>query len=230
MTPSLAWLALQSSDLGAATSFYHERLDLNLVSTSETEHEYRVGETTVLLRTPDHPTPGGAHVHYAFTTGPDGFDYWVQRLAEDFDLTFHDFGTFQSLYCFDADEHCVEIASLGEGGTALSGIFEVVLQVRDIDDAIPWYTQLGFTPGERDPDRPRIRLTSSQLDLELWEPHRGLADALPGEYVDLGIAVADVNAIVEKLPGNGPIVESKPGTTVFEAPGGHRLTLIEDGV
>ena len=229
MTPRLAWLALETSDLAVAASLYRDTLDLDLVSTSDTEHAYRVGETRLVLRTPDHPTPGGAHVHYAFITGPDGFDYWVQQLSHDFDLTFHDFGTFQSLYWFGADEHCVEIASLGEGGTALSGIFEVVLEVDDLGEAIPWYAQLGFTRGERDPDRPRIRLTSPQLDLELWEPHRGLADARPGKHVDLGIAVTGMNDIGADLTSNGTTPDSNPDRTEYEAPGGHRMTLIERG-
>jgi catechol 2,3-dioxygenase-like lactoylglutathione lyase family enzyme len=193
MLTGLAHLALEVADLDRARAFYVGRLGLS--PERETDHElgFRVGETELILRRPTAVPRGGLHTHYAFTTPADAYDDWVDRLA-DLDPAEYDFGSFRSLYVDDPDGHCVEIGGsggAGEGdGTGLTGIFEIVLEVRELERAAAAYRELGFDVVDSGGERRRMRLRGP-VDLELWEPQLGIADARGGVHVDVGFRTDD---------------------------------------
>lgn len=89
-------------------------------------------------------------------------------------------------------------ASDDDGATVppLTGIFEVVLEVTDLSRAESRYRRLGFEVVDRGEKRRRVRLTGP-VDLELWEPQLGIADARGGLHVDLAFATPNPDAAVE---------------------------------
>ncbi|MFD1598301.1 VOC family protein [Halobellus rarus] len=169
------------------------------------------GPTELLLRRPTTVPRGGVHTHYAFSTTPAAYAAWRRRLA-DLDPVEFSFGASDSLYVYDPDGHCVEIGSVdresdvdtadstsgadGERPPALTGIFEVVLEVRDLDRAEARYRRLGFEVADRGEERRRVRL-GGPVALELWEPQLGIADARGGLHVDLAFTTPNPDAAVE---------------------------------
>ncbi len=215
MIHRLAWLAIEGEDEAAVRSFYGDVLELDR-SGNDT---FVAGDTELHLRRPGVTSPGGAHVHFAFTTGADALGHWRATLEAYGDVVSHDFGGFESLYVVDPSGHCVEVANRGASGRSLTGIFEVVLAVENLNRAIRRYEAIGFTTTSRSDNRPRVRLTVGPFDLELWEPHRGLADALPGAHVDLGfVADADAATTAAVDAGYTPVGEH----SVMD-PDGHRI-------
>lgn len=110
---------------------------------------------------------------------------------------------------------------------ALTGLFEVVLEVESLAPAEDRYTALGFDVVDRGEQRRRVRLRGP-FDLELWEPQLGLADARGGVHVDLGLRATDPAAAVETLGDD--VVASEPvegGVRVRDADG-HWLTFRAD--
>jgi len=200
----LTHLALEVKDLDAARSFYVDRF--GLTPTRESAHELRfvAGETTLHLRRPTGVPRGGLHTHYAFSAAPGTLAAWRERLA-DLGPEEVDFGGYRSLYVYDPDGNCVEIGG-EEGGDdgadavadAPTGIFEVVLEVAALDVAEATYTALGFELVDRGESRRRVRLRGP-MDLELWEPQHGLADARGGVHVDLGFETADPDAAADAI-------------------------------
>ncbi|WP_423751544.1 VOC family protein [Salinirarus marinus] len=205
MLTGLDSLALEVADLDRARAFYVGRLGLSPVRESDAELAFRVGETDLILRRPTTVPRGGLHTHYAFTTPVDEFDDWLDRLS-DLDPAVYDFGAYRSLYVDDPDGHCVEIGSDGapdaggEGDDAadggLTGIFELVLEVADLERAETAYRGLGFEVVDRGEERRRVRLRGP-IDLELWEPQLGIADARGGVHVDVGFRTDDPEAAAE---------------------------------
>ncbi|MEF8857114.1 MAG: VOC family protein [Haloplanus sp.] len=195
MLTRLTHLGLEAKALDAARAFYVDRFGLTPARETDDELRFPVGGTDLRFRRPTGVPRGGLHTHYAFSAAPGSLAAWRERLAP-LDPEEVDFGGYRSLYVYDPDGNCVEIGiEAGDGGAAdaPTGIFEVVLEVTDLDAAEATYTALGFEPVDRGASRRRVRLRGP-MDLELWEPHLGLADARGGVHVDLGFETTDPSA------------------------------------
>ncbi|MWG35702.1 VOC family protein [Halomarina oriensis] len=239
---SLRWLALEAKYLDRMGEFYDAHLDLRTERTGD-ELRCSVGETTLVFRRPTGVPRGGVHTHYAFSTPFDRYDEWYERLSSRFDLEEHRFGEARSLYFYDPSGNCVEIGQVeresaggsettgGSGGAsadALTGVFEVVLEVEDLDRAVAFYTDLGFEVVDEGANRRRVRLTAGPFDLELWEPHLGIADARGGVHVDLGVGVADPTATAERVRSLAVDVRPVEDGLRVRDPDGHYVTLVEE--
>jgi catechol 2,3-dioxygenase-like lactoylglutathione lyase family enzyme len=204
---ALTHLALEVKYLDRARSFYEERLGLTPARVDDREVAYEVGATTLICRRPRGVPRGGLHVHYAcHAAGP--LAAWRDRLAPLSPASV-DFGSYTSLYVDDPDDHCFEVGGTDADGQPsgadpdpdpdpapeLEGVFEVVLEVESLSAAEPRYRSLGFEPVDRGEDRRRVRL-SGPVDLELWEPHLGLADARGAVHADVGFATSSVDEAV----------------------------------
>ncbi|MCL7417690.1 MAG: VOC family protein [Halalkalicoccus sp.] len=225
MLDSLRWLALEVKYLDRAREFYTTSLGLSVERESDTEVVFRTGGTALILRRPKRVPRGGLHTHYAFSTPPGEYDERWESL-EDLDPDEHTFGSARSLYVDDPDDHCVEIGEVGDEseGEGITGIFEVVLEVADLGRAEDFYTDLGFEVTDRGGERRRIRL-AGPMDLELWEPQLGLADARGGVHVDLGFGSDDPHPLVDRVRDRACAVESLDGGVRVLDPDGHYLTF-----
>jgi len=202
MLSGLRWLALEVKSLDRARKFYAETLDLSVKRDRDREVVLRAGETDLILRRPREVPRGGVHTHYAFSIPEDEYDRWWDRLSGEYDLEEHRFGSAKSLYLYDPDGNCVELGQRGIEGEGIRGIFEVVLEVAELDRAETFYTSLGFDTVDRGDDRQRVRL-SGPVDLELWEPQLGIADGRGAVHVDLGFDTDDspgvaVDAVLDR--------------------------------
>lgn len=225
MLSSLRWLALEVKYLDRARAFYDAHLSLPVRRETDREVALAAGDADLVLRRPAGVPRGGLHVHYALSTPADAYDDWWDRLSASLDLAEHDFGGMRSLYFDDPDGHCVEIGAAGDGGDGITGVFEVALEVEDLERAVSFYRALGFEPVDRGGDRRRVRL-SGPVALELWEPQLGIADARGGVHADLGFAAPDPAAAADR------VADAACGTAAVEAgvrvrdPDGHVLTLV----
>ncbi|MFC5973317.1 VOC family protein [Halomarina salina] len=234
---SLRWLALETKSLGRMGEFYDEHLDLPTERGDEGELVAQVGDTELVFRRPSGVPRGGVHTHYAFSTPFDRYDEWYDRLSRRFDLSEFTFGDARSLYFYDPEGNCVEIGQVErdsssraatDAPSALTGIFEVVLEVADLDRAVAFYTELGLEVVDEGEERRRVRLTAGPFDLELWEPHLGIADARGGLHVDLGVGVADPTETAQRLRSLAvDVAPVDDGVRVRDADG-HYVTLLED--
>ncbi|WP_336363388.1 VOC family protein [Halalkalicoccus salilacus] len=224
MLDTLEWLALEVKHLDRAREFYAEHLDLPVERETGTEVVLGAGGTDLVLRRPAEVPRGGLHVHYALSTPEAEYDGWYERLSRTFDLEEHVFGSARSLYFDDPDDHCVEIGQSVEEGAGITGIFEVVLEVADLDRAEAFYTRLGFEPVDRGEKRRRVRL-SGPMDLELWEPQLGLADARGGVHVDLGFGVEDPRDVADRVADRACAVDDVADGVRILDPDGHYLTF-----
>jgi catechol-2,3-dioxygenase len=232
MLGSCRWLALEVKRPDRIGAFYEEHLSVPITADSERERVLDVGGGSELrLRRPDGVPRGGLHTHYALSCPADAYDRWFDRLSAEFDLQEVDFGGMRSLYFYDPAGNCVEIGGradeAGLGEPTLSGIFEVVFEVESLADAETFYTDLGFEVVDRGERRRRTRLTSGPLDVELWEPHLGLADARGGVHVDVGIETTDPAAVADAVAERATKRESVDGGVRIRDPDGHYLTLLE---
>ena len=202
--------------------------------------------TRLVLRRPTNTPRGGVHTHYAFSTTPQAYDRWWRRVADRDPVEFS-FGATDSLYVYDPAGHCVEIGGFDRdgGSTAdhaegdadgtdsdavppLSGLFEVVLEVTDLRAAETRYRRLGVEVVDRGGERRRVRLYGP-VDLELWEPEVGIADARGGLHVDLAFTADDPEAAVE-AGGPWPVeAESVPDGFRVVDDDGHVLTFLRSG-
>ncbi|MFB6270322.1 MAG: fosmidomycin resistance protein [Halobacterium sp.] len=226
MLDSLDALALEVRRLDRAQSFYETHLSLDA---ARRDHEavFEVGDTALVLREPAGVPRGGLHVHYAFSTTPGEYGAWRDRLGEDFDLTEFDFGGARSLYFDDPDGHCVEIGTGGPDGCgALTGVFEVVLEVESLACAESFYRDLGFEVSDRGDDRQRVRLTGP-VDLELWEPHLGIADARGAVHADLKFTASDPAAAANEIADRACSVTDVDGGVRVRDPDGHYLKFTD---
>lgn len=235
------FLTLEVKYLDPIADFYKSHLDVSPLRETKREVAFDVGGPSELrLRRPVGVPRGGLHTHYAFSCPEDTYDGWWNRLEADFDLQEVKFGTMRSLYFYDPEGNCVEIASAtetvdttGTTGTTdtreptLDGIFEVVFEVEDLPDAESFYTDLGFDVVDRGEDRKRTRLTSGPFDIELWEPHLGLADARGGVHVDVGFEAADPERAADSVAARVTRRETVSEGVRIRDPDGHYLTLIE---
>jgi catechol-2,3-dioxygenase len=228
MLTDLRWLALEVKYLDRAQSFYESFLDLDVHRERDSEVALAAGETDLILRRPRSVPRGGVHTHYAFSTPPAAYDGWSERLSDSFDLVEHQFGDAKSLYFYDVAGNCVEIGQRGAGGAAdgITGIFEVVFEVADLERSEAFYRGLGMELLGRGDDRRRVRLTAGPFDFELWEPQLGLADGRGGVHVDVGLGVEDRDAVVESVREQARSVTELGEGIRLEDPDGHRLTLV----
>lgn len=219
----LAWLALAVDDLDTSAAFYTDVLDLAATDHDSPHDELHLdaGTSALHLRGPSASRSGGDHVHYAFETGRDSLKGWKTRLEAIGPVETHDFGVYRSLYVFDPDDHCVELGGRTDADRTITGIFEIVLEVEDLERAEGFYTTLGCSILDRGFDRRRVRLDAGPFELELWEPQTGLADAKPGSNVELGIVVTDPEKTLQTAKRVGATID---GTDITD-PDGHRLVL-----
>ncbi|MFB6164264.1 MAG: VOC family protein [Haloarculaceae archaeon] len=232
MLTGLQWLALEVKYLDRARSFYEQFLDLTPRREADGEVALPAGETDLILRRPTTVPRGGLHTHYALSTPPAAYDAWWDRLAESFDLVEHQFGSAKSLYFYDVDGNCVEIgqravegADAADGDPAITGIFEIVLEVADLARAEAFYTDLGMAVTSRGDERRRVRLTAGPFDFELWEPQLGLADGRGGVHVDVGFETDDPAAAAEAVGDRVCAREELDDGVRVTDPDGHTLTF-----
>jgi len=223
MLTGLRWLALEAKYLDRAREFYGSRLGLPVRENGD-EVTVKAGDHRLILRESGDVPRGGLHTHFAFATPPDRYDEWHDRLASDFDLVEHQFGSARSLYLYDPDGNCVEIGTRGEGTAPITGIFEIVLEVEDLDSAESFYADLGFETYDRGSERRRVRM-GGPVDLELWEPQLGLADARGGVHADVGFTADDPDATAERIADRACRVESVGDGVRIRDPDGHYLTV-----
>jgi len=228
MLSTLSALALEVHHLEPAVDWYETHLGLD-GARSEHEARFQVGETDLVLREPSTIPRGGLHVHYALATPEDRYDEWRADLEEAFDVAEFDFGSARSLYVDDLDGHCVEIGTGGQGGDdALTGVFEVALEVEDLARAEVFYEQLGFEVVDRGDGRERTRL-DGPIALELWEPQRGIADARGGVHADLRFSAPDpeaaAEAVAERACGVEVVKAEAAAARRIRDPDGHYLTV-----
>jgi len=226
----LTHLALEAKDLDAARAFYADRFGLSATHVTDDEVRFPVGGTELRLRRPSGVPRGGLHTHFAFSAASGTLSAWRERLAT-LDPEEVDFGGYRSLYVYDPDGNCVEVGiENGDAdGAALdaaapTGIFEVVLEVSDLDAAAATYSALGFEPVDRGASRRRVRLRGP-MDLELWEPHLGLADARGGVHVDVGVEAGDPEAAADVVAKWTTARESIDGGVRVRDGDGHWLTF-----
>lgn len=234
MLGACRWLALEVEAIDPVAEFYRTHFDLETVRTDEREHVLNAGgESSLILRRPTGVPRGGLHTHYAFACPEDTYDGWYERLDGIFDLVEVDFGSMRSLYLDDPEGNCVEIASatppVGDGDSTLTGIFEVVFEVESLPDAEAFYVDLGFDVVDRGEGRQRTRLTNGPFDVELWEPHLGLADARGGVHVDVGIVADDPERAADMVAARSMRRDRVDDGVRIRDPDGHYLTLVESG-
>jgi catechol-2,3-dioxygenase len=232
MAGGCRWLALEVTYLDPVVEFYRDHLDVPVVRETDREVALDVGgDAELLLRRPQGVPRGGLHTHYAFACPADAYDGWFDRLSADFDLQEVDFGGMTSLYFDDPEGNCVEIGSAadetGADDPTLAGIFEVVFEVEDLTAAESFYADLGFDVMGRGDERRRTRLTNGPFDVELWEPHLGLADARGGVHVDVGFEVKDPEVAADSVAARATKREAVPDGIRVRDPDGHYLTLLE---
>ncbi|WP_224336177.1 VOC family protein [Haloprofundus halobius] len=257
MLVGLAHLGLEVKYLDRARAFYGDRLGL-APDDAAGDHAvlaYPVGPVDLRIRRPTGVPRGGLHTHFAFSAPGDEYDQWLDRLS-NLDPEEVQFGSYRSLYVDDPDDHCVEIGGTDgdeaetkadslrgvDSGTApsLTGIFEVVLEVTDLDAAERRYAELGFEVVDRGDERRRVRLRGPAdarensryrpFDLELWEPQLGLADARGGVHVELGLAVDDPDEAADAFSefACGSLPADSDNERRLRDPDGHVLTFVPD--
>lgn len=225
MLDSLEWLTLEVKYLAPVLPFYTERLALPVVRESVHGAVLGAGDTELRLWTPGPVPRGGLHVHFAFSTPANEYDEWWNRLEDDYDLVEHEFGTAKSLYLYDPEENCVEIGQANTEGSGITGIFEIVLEVEELQTAEAFYRALGGELVSRGERRKRVRLDMGPVDLELWEPHLGLADARGGVHVDIGFTADDPAEVAAHVADAAPSIEPVAEGVRIRDPDGHYLTI-----
>ena len=231
MLGACRWLALEVKDPKQIAAFYTDHLSVPVVAESDREIAVAVGGGAELrFRRPDGVPRGGLHTHYALSCPADAYDRWRARLSDSFDLQEVEFGSMRSLYFYDPIGNCVEIGGADEvrelGRPTLSGLFEIVFEVESLPDAEGFYTDLGFDIVDRGANRRRTRLTTGPFDIELWEPHLGIADARGGVHVDVGISAEDPERVAAGVADRSTRRESVDGGVRIRDPDGHYLTLL----
>lgn len=232
MLGACRWLTLEVKYPDPIVEFYRTHLDVPVVADSDREVALDVGAGSELrLRRPDGVPRGGLHTHYALACPADAYDAWWDRLDDDFELQEVDFGGMSSLYFYDPEGNCVEIGSRADptGATdpSLSGIFEVVFEVEDLTTAESFYTDLGFDIVDQGENRRRTRLTTGPFDIELWEPHLGLADARGGVHVDVGVVSQNPEQAADSVAARVTRREMVEEGLRIRDPDGHYLTLVD---
>lgn len=227
MIPYLDWITLEVKYLDRAIDYYTDNLDLDFTKLSTHKAEAPVGDSTLKLQAPHTVPRGGLHTHFAFETTPIEYTKWWDCLSTNHELIEHSFTSGNSLYFYDPDGNCLEIGEQANEGSGLTGIFEIVLEVEDLQRAEDYYTRMGGDPISRSTDRPRVRLDFGAFDIELWEPHLGIADARGAVHLDFGIALEHPKRVANDLaPHSQSVTEVADGIRLHD-PDGHYVTLTE---
>jgi catechol 2,3-dioxygenase-like lactoylglutathione lyase family enzyme len=229
MLDACRWLALEAKRPREIAAFYADHLSVPVITDGEREAVVAAGDSELRFRRSGVPR-GGLHTHYALSCPADAYDSWWDRLDGAFDLQEADFGSTRSMYFYDPAGNCVEIAGrdeIGVGEPPLTRIFEVVLEVTSLPAAERFYTDLGLEVVDRGDDRQRTRLTTGRLDVELWEPHLGIADARGGVHVDLGVDASDPAAAADAVADRVRAREAVAGGVRIRDPDGHHVTLLD---
>jgi catechol 2,3-dioxygenase-like lactoylglutathione lyase family enzyme len=220
------WLTLEVKDVDRMTVFYDAFLELDVVEEGEREAVLSAGGTELRLRAPGPVPRGGLHTHYALTVPETEYDSWYDRLDERFDLVEETFGDARSLYFYDPEGNCVELGERAIDDDGISGLFELVLEVEELDAALDFYRRLGFELVDDGRETGRVRLTTGEFDLELWSPRLGIADARGGVHVDFGVAADDPRSIARDVADDALAVTSVDDGVRIRDPDGHYLTLV----
>jgi len=218
----LRWLSLETKRLEPARAFYTDALGMEVVRESETECVVESGDACIILRVPSDVPRGGLHVHYALSVPRDEYDFWKKRL--DFTEE-RDFGGYRSIYFYDPAGNCVEIGESDGSGDGIVGVFELVLEVEDLERATEFYTALGATVRDTGDDRERVRLDAGGFDIELWEPQLGIADGQGGVHVDFGVGVEKVGRTVSAVENMALSSESTRDGIRLCDPDDHYVTV-----
>jgi len=226
MLGTIEYLALETKYLDRSQAFYEAFLDLDVRRERDSEVAFATGDADLLLRAPGTTPRGGVHTHYAMSIPTDEYDDWYDRLDERFDLVEHTFGDSRSLYFYDPDGNCVELGESTVNGSGIDGIFEVVLEVTDLDAAEAFYEAIGFETVDRGDDRTRIRMTADSFAIELWETQLGIADARGGLHVDFGVEAEDPGAVADGVRDEARAVEQLDDGVRLVDRDGHSLSLL----
>ena len=226
MLGGLRWLALEVKYLDRAQSFYEAFLELDVRRETAHETALAAGETELILREPHDVPRGGLHTHYALSIPREEYDSWYDRLDGRFDLVEHTFGDAKSLYFYDTEGNCVELGQSDVAGPGVDGVFEVVFEVEDLDRAQSRFDSLGFETVDEGDDRERVRMTAGEFDVELWEPHLGLADARGGVHVDIGIEAEDPASVADAAGDRMTAVTELDDGYRLRDPEGHYITIV----
>ncbi len=222
---SLAWLGLAISDPERANAFYEPLL--GAPARVDGELRYAVGAGQLRLKPPGAHPRGGDHVHYAFSAGTSGYARAKETLGAAGPIEEHDLGVYTSVYAFDPDDHCVEVANRDAGDGAITELFEIVLEVEALARAEAWWDRFDPTLMDRGETRRRTRLDMGPFELELWEPQQGIADAAPGAHVDMGLRVDDLASARDALEDTGHARHELADGFSVRDPDGHRVALLE---
>lgn len=220
------WLTLEVKYADRMTVFYEAFLELDVQAETETQAVLSAGETDIRLRAPSGVPRGGLHTHYALTIPDREYDDWYDRLDERFDLVETTFGELRSLYFYDPEGNCVELGERDVAGDGVTGLFELVLEVEQLYPAVDFYERLGFEMVDDGREDGRVRMTTGEFDIELWEPRLGIADARGGVHVDYGVACEDPDGLSAELADVAQSVTEVSEGVRLEDPYGHYVTLV----
>ncbi|MFT4964124.1 MAG: catechol-2,3-dioxygenase [Halobacteriales archaeon] len=224
MLDSLAWLGIETTSLDRAQTFYADVLDLPVRESTDSAITFEAGDVDLVVRRSMDAPRGGVHTHFAFAIPADEYEAWRNGLDERFELEEHDFGSMRSLFLYDPGGHCVELGQRDVQGPGIDGIFEIVLEVADLERAESFYSDLGLSVMDRGDGRRRVRLTGP-VDLELWEPHLGIADGQGGIHVDLGFTAPDPDAAINAISDRAASIATVENGQRFRDPDGHVVTI-----
>ena len=222
------WLTLEVKYPDRMTAFYEAFLELDVVAERDGETVLAAGETDIRLRAPGPVPRGGLHTHYALTVPEREYDDWYDRLDDRFDLVEHSFGDARSLYFYDPEGNCVELGErpLPTDRSGVCGLFELVLEVEELDSAVEFYRKLGLEIVDDGRESGRVRLTTGEFDIELWAPRLGIADARGGVHVDVGVAASEPRATAREIADEALAVTSVENGVRVRDPDGHYVTLV----
>lgn len=201
----LDWLALAAGDPDGLARYYRDQLGLEQtddqsIAGPPTAASFAAPPGRLCIRPHTAMPSGGVHTHFAVSVTTERYEWLLERLRDTGPVSERTFGGNRSLYRHDPAGNCVEFGERDGFDGRVGPIFEVVLEVPDLEVALDRYQALGFTPDDGSATRPRRRLFGP-FDLELWEPHLGIADARGGCHVDIGVTVDDPRAAATVLVG-----------------------------
>ncbi len=222
------WLTLEVKYPDRLKAFYDAFLELDVLEEGDDETVLAAGETELRLRAPGAVPRGGLHTHYALTVPEREYEDWYDRLDDRFELVEHTFGDARSLYFYDPEGNCVELGerALDADRSGVAGLFELVLEVEQLDGAVEFYERLGFEIVDDSREEGRVRLTTDEFDLELWSPRLGIADARGGVHVDFGVAAEDPSSVAREVADDALSVTSVDDGIRIRDPDGHYVTLV----
>ena len=72
----------------------------------------------------------------------------------------------------------------------------------------------------------RVRLSTVELDLELWSPRLGIADGRGHVHVDFGVAAAEPETTAQRVADDALSVTTVEDGVRVRDPDGHYVTLV----